>query len=272
MPTPKPTPGGSPYEDPFQFARVIPERIDMGADFKGRPGDPIVAIGPGIITEADTAWLGAQGAAFPGTFIAERITAGPAAGQTFYYAEDINRTVHRGQKVRAGQVIGHFTGEGQSELGWAVGGTSFGETMAQKYHQEATTGDPGAQETAFGKSAAIFLHSTGAPKNPDSGHVTGTLPGGWYPSGNIPQQAQTTSILSSLLGGALGGSGWKDLAERAGLIILGAVLIIVGILLLAGKNSIKIAMAGVAPEATLAEQVKANAVAMRAKGEANANS
>lgn len=271
MATPKPA-AGSPYENPFQFATVIPERIDMGADFQGKAGQPIVAIAPGIITEADTAWRGAVGAAFPGTFIAEKITAGPAAGETFYYAEDINAAVKKGQTVRAGQVIGHFTGEGQSELGWAVGGSALGETMAAKYHQQATGGDPGEHATAFGRSAAIFLHSTGTPANPNSGKIFGTLPAGWYPSGNIPQNGQTTSILSSLLGGALGGSGWKDLAERAGLIILGAALIIVGILLLAGKNSIKIAMAGIAPEATLAEQVKANAVAIRAKGEASVNS
>lgn len=271
MPTPRPGPGGSLYENPFQWAHAKPERVDMGTDYQVRPGDPIVAIGPGVITESDLAWSSAAGV-WPGTFIAERITEGPAAGETFYYAEDIESHVHVGQHVRAGQRIANSVGGGQTEFGWAAPG-GHGFTMAAKYHQIPSTGDPGANPTAFGESASEFLHSTGAPAGLLYGKTpVGTLPANWYPTGNIPVNAKTTSILSSLLGGALGGSGWKDLAERAGLILLGAALIILGILLLAGKNTIKIAMAGVAPEATLAEQVKANAVAMRAKGEASVNS
>lgn len=270
MPRPNPQPG-SPYVDPFQWAKVIPERVDMGVDYLGRPGDPIVAIGPGVITESDLSWSGAAGVS-PGTFIAERITAGPAKGETFYYAEDIVSHVHVGQHVRAGERIANFVGGGQSEFGWAAP-SGGGLTMAAKYHQIPASGDPGANPTAFGESASEFLHSTGAPAGLVYGKTpVGSLPANWYPTGNIPINAKTTSILTSLLGGALAGSGWKDLAERAGLILLGAALIIVGVIVLVGKQSIRIATTAIAPEATLAEQVKANAVAMRAKGATGVNS
>lgn len=266
MPTPKPRPGGSPYEDPFQWAHVTPERVDMGVDYSGR--GPVTAIGPGIITEADTAWAHGMGAVGPGVFVKELITSGPAAGQSFYYAEELQSvTVHKGQHVKAGQHIADFMPGGQTEFGWAAN-RGLGLTKAAQANQYDWKGDP----TAFGVSASEFLHSTGAPAGIVHGKPSGTLPANWYPSGNIPVNGKTTSIVTDLLGGALLGGNWKDLAQRLGLILLGAALIILGILLLAGKNSIKIAMAGVAPEATLAEQVKANAVAMRAKGEASVNS
>lgn len=89
-------------------------RIDQGVDYLG--AGPLFALGSGIITSVHNAgWPGA------GTFIAIKLddTSGPS--QYVYYAEDITPAVKIGQRVTAGQVVGHATGGATGiEVGWAA--------------------------------------------------------------------------------------------------------------------------------------------------------
>src|SRR5215469_10111649 len=118
------------YGNPFRMASVTPERIDMGVDYAGK--GPIFAPGPGIITEADQAWAGGYGG-YPGTYIVEKITEGPLAGRSVYFAEGINPTVRKGQRVTADSVIGTIIPGSSTgiETGFAHG--TGGETEAQYY-------------------------------------------------------------------------------------------------------------------------------------------
>lgn len=252
-----PPPGAvvDPYDDPFRSATVTPERVDMGVDYSGH--GPIYALGPGIITEADNAWLGAVGAPTPGTFIVEKITQGSLTGKYIYYAEDIASQVQVGEKVDANTVIGSFTAGGQLETGFASGRS--GETMAAAVGQEATGGDPGAFPTAFGEAYNQVLIQTGAPAGIVNGTPVGKLPKNW-PSTNAPntgnQQAQTTSFslnpLTWLKDFFTGGG--TDFLQRFGLIVFGGALVLVGIWLLAGKQTIRLAVDTLAPEAGAASE------------------
>ena len=72
------------------------------------------------------------------------------------------------------------------------------------------------------------------------------------PSGNGGgnQQGQTTSFnpASLLLGGILGGTDWQSTLERLGLIVLGGILVLVGIWMLAGKQTLKATIKTAFPE------------------------
>lgn len=174
-----------PYANPFRDVQgLTPERVDMGVDYSG--SGPVYALGPGVITEADNAWAGGVGDVGPGTFIVERLTAGPAAGHYAYVAENITPEVRPGQKVDTHTVIGQMTGQGAGiETGWAAG-PSGGTTAAMAAGQAATGGDPGAWPTAYGDSYSKLLHSLGAPAGTMSGTPHGDLPSwlGWIK--NIP--------------------------------------------------------------------------------------
>jgi len=177
---PQPVAGGAltSYRNPLRNLRgLVAERIDMGVDFRATSG-PIYPLGPGVITAAGHAWSGAVGAPYPGTWITERITAGPLKGRSVYVAEDIfNIRVRPGQRVTTGTVLGDV--RGGIETGFAAPGPSglAGETAAAAAGQAAPGGDPGARPTAYGVAYSDILHQTGAPAGvgPASGG-TGTLP------------------------------------------------------------------------------------------------
>lgn len=260
--TPPAASAADPYNNPFRDARVTPERVDMGVDYSGT--GPIYALGPGVITEADTAWSGAVGAPYPGTFITERITQGSLKGKYIYIAEDIASAVHVGQHVDSNTVLGMFTGGNQLETGFAVGPGSPGTTLAMARGQSSTSGDPGASPTAYGEAYNQVLQSQGAPKGVISSTPVGTLPKNWpTPSSNNnqqPQQAQTTSFslnpiswLTNLTGLFASGGKGADYAQRFGLIVFGGALVLIGVWLLAGKQTIKLAVTSLVPEASAAE-------------------
>ena len=82
-------------------------------------------------------------------------------------------------------------------------------------------------------------------------------------SGSSPVGAATDSILGSAgtavlnaIPGVFGLTSWKDLAERAGLILLGGALILLGIYMFAGHDASKIVLnvTGAGQEATKASQ------------------
>jgi hypothetical protein len=243
--------GTDPYQDPFRSARVTPERVDMGVDYYGT--GPIYALGPGVITEADNAWSGAVGAPYPGTFITERITQGSLAGKFVYIAEDIAPAVHLGQHVDSSTVLGAFTGGDQLETGFAVGPSQRGTTLAMAQGQASTSGDPGANPTAYGEAYNQVLTATGAPKGIINATPVGVLPNNWPTPNSNPagQVAQTTGFslnpltwLQKLVTG-----GGSDYLQRFGLIVFGGALILIGVWLLAGKQTIQIATTVAAPEA-----------------------
>jgi hypothetical protein len=138
-------------------------RIDMGVDFGG--AGPLYALGPGtIVSVYNSGWPG-------GVFIVIALD----SGQYVYYAEDIAPAVVAGQRVAAGELIGHATGGGSGiEIGWADG--AAGNTMAMRYGQQSPAGDPGSRSTAYGASMNALLVSLGTPPGQLQGPVYGSAP------------------------------------------------------------------------------------------------
>jgi murein DD-endopeptidase MepM/ murein hydrolase activator NlpD len=165
-PLPPPSPGG--YANPLRAVTALSsERIDQGVDYSGF--GPIYAIGDGVVlSTVNGGWPG-------GTFIAYRLTDGPANGLVVFAAEDIQPSVQVGQTVSSNTVLGQvYAGPTGIETGWADPSAS-GDTMARTYGQYH-----GGNSTAFGYNFSRLLQSLGAPggilqNNPP----TGTLPSGW---------------------------------------------------------------------------------------------
>ena len=139
-------------------------RIDMGVDFGG--AGPLYALGSGaIVSVYNSGWPG-------GVFIVIQLD----SGQYVYYAEDVASAVVAGQRVVAGELIGHATGGGDGiEIGWADG--AAGNTMAMRYGQQSPAGDPGSRSTAYGASMNALLVSLGAPSGQLQGPVYGSATG-----------------------------------------------------------------------------------------------
>lgn len=161
-----PTPGT--YANPLRSVSGLrPERIDQGVDYSGY--GPLTAVGDGrVISTGNGGWPG-------GTFIAYKLTDGPANGLVVYAAEDIDPSVTVGQTVTPNTVIGTmYEGPDGIEMGWADP-SGNGVTMARDYGQFN-----GSNSTAFGNNFSQMLASLGAPPgvlatNPP----TGSLPPGW---------------------------------------------------------------------------------------------
>jgi hypothetical protein len=138
----------SPYTNPLRgLGALTALRIDQGVDYAG--SGPVYALGPGTIL--DTASAG-----WPdGTYIAERLSTGPAAGQVVYVSENITPTVQVGQQVNANTVIGMaHDASPYIETGW---------------------GDPSGVPQAL----AAGQYDGSDPTGIIDGPVTGSLPPGW---------------------------------------------------------------------------------------------
>ena len=165
-PTPRPSPPGR-YANPLRSVNALsPQRIDQGVDYTGF--GPIYAIGNGVV-------LNTVGSGWPGgTFIAYRLTDGPARGLVVFAAEDIQPSVQVGDTVTADSVLGHmYTGPDGIEMGWADG-SSIPDAMARTAGQY-----DGSNTTAFGDNFSQLLVALGAPGGTRSGPPNGTLPAGW---------------------------------------------------------------------------------------------
>jgi len=161
-----PSPGA--YDNPLRSVKALyPERVDQGVDYSGY--GPIYAIGDGVV-------LSVTNSGWPDkTFIAYRLTDGPAAGLTVYAAEDILPSVTLGEQVTSSTVLGTiFEGPDGIETGWAsYAGT--GATMAWGAGQF-----DGSNSTAFGYNFSQLLSSLGAPPGVlQNDPATGNLPPGW---------------------------------------------------------------------------------------------
>ena len=169
-PSPPPSPSPSPssgYANPLRsVVGLSSERIDQGVDYTGF--GPIYAMGNGVV-------LSTVGSGWPGgTFIAYRLTDGPAQGLVVYAAEDIEPSVEVGAAVTTDTVLGHvYAGPDGIETGWADG-SELPDTMAR------TSGQfNGSNSTAYGDNFSQFLQSLGAPGGVEVPPSVGVLPASW---------------------------------------------------------------------------------------------
>lgn len=150
---------------------LIPARIDMGVDYTG--SGPLYALGDGTITNvSNSGWPG-------GTFIGLKLN----NGKFVYYAENIAPSVRVGQRVKAGDVVGHARGSSPwVEVGWAAP-PGTGETMAAKSGESArgqAAGDPGRYSTGFGVAFSNLIKALGGkPGIVSPGGVSGSAPSGY---------------------------------------------------------------------------------------------
>lgn len=149
---------------------LIPARVDMGVDYTG--SGPLYALGDGtIVNVSNSGWPG-------GTFIGLKLN----NGKFVYYAENIAPTVKVGQKVKAGDTVGHARGSYPFvEVGWAAP-PGTGETMAAKTGESAAgqrAGDPGKFPTGFGVAFSNLIKALGGKPGIIGSNVQGSAPSGY---------------------------------------------------------------------------------------------
>jgi hypothetical protein len=158
------------YRDPLRgVSGLVPERVDMGADFGGT--GPVYAIGKAVITNATAINYGWPG----GGWITYRLTAGPAAGLMVYLAEDVKPTVVVGQHVTSGTVIADmYNGGAGIETGWAI---PDGFSAESQLAVAGAISGGGPFPTRIGLSFDQLLQAVGVPAAPNSGqYAYGVLP------------------------------------------------------------------------------------------------
>jgi hypothetical protein len=138
----------SAYQSPFTGDTYFVGRTDMGVDVCLSRGQPIRAVGDGVVTGITHDWFAGQ------PYIWYQLTSGRMTGRYVYVAEQINHLAHVGQTLHAGQVVARYARKGTCiETGWS---SSDGWTLAQ-----ATTGYTEGQVTRAGVSFARFLMTLG---------------------------------------------------------------------------------------------------------------
>lgn len=161
------------YRDPLRrVSGLIPERIDMGADFAGT--GPVYALGNAVITNAT-----ADSAGWPGGgWITYRLTNGPESGLMVYVAEDVTPTVRVGQHVSSSTVIANmFAGGDGIETGWAQPDGSSAESQLPV---AGSISGGGPFPTAIGLNFEELLQSLGVPVgNNRAQPAYGLLPAGY---------------------------------------------------------------------------------------------
>ena len=136
------------YVDPLGGDRYITGRTDMGVDFCLAPGEPIRALGDGIVVGIWPDWFRHQ------PYIWYQFLDGPYAGRYVYVAEQIRRLARIGAQLTTGQPLAYYKNSGTClESGWSAGN---GSTLAH-----VTTGYTEGQVTRSGVSFAHFLSSLG---------------------------------------------------------------------------------------------------------------
>lgn len=178
---------------------AVPSRIDQGVDYLGS-GD-LYAIGDGTI-------VGTAGPGWPGgTYINLKLDHPVAGAQYWYYAEHITPTVQAGQRVKAGEKVGHAIGGYPFvELGFS-NSNATDNTMANQTGQSKRGikhGDPGAFTTGWGLAASDFIKSLGGkPGIISPGGISGSVPNIGSPGSAVPQSGGTTPAASP--SGGIGG-------------------------------------------------------------------
>jgi hypothetical protein len=120
----------------------------MGVDFCMVAGEPIRAVGDGVVMGVFPNWFRHQ------PYIWYLLTDGPYAGRFVYVAEQITRMVRAGSYVRAGQPVAYYKRSGTCvEMGWS---STRGSTLAY-----ITSGYREGQVTPAGVAFAQFVGSMG---------------------------------------------------------------------------------------------------------------
>jgi hypothetical protein len=169
------TPGGtgtgsaaaSGYVNPLANASVRAERIDQGVDYAG--SGTLGAVGPGVVTNVVQTGSGWEG----GGYVEYKLTAGPYAGRSIFYAEGVTPTVRVGQTLTPGQPVATIIpGSAHGiEIGFAAG---KGEAA---YANVYGGGYSEGQRTAAGQAFSDLLASLGAPAGlPEGRPITGHFP------------------------------------------------------------------------------------------------
>lgn len=163
--------GGAPvnasgYVNPLAGASVRAERIDQGVDYAG--SGTLGAIGPGVVTKVVQTGSGWEG----GGYVEYKLSSGPYAGHSVFYAEGVTPTVTVGQTLTAGEPVATMI-PGSShgiEMGFAAGqGEAAYASVQGGGYQEG-------QLTAAGQAFSNLLASLGAPGGLAEGRqVTGTF-------------------------------------------------------------------------------------------------
>ncbi len=136
------------YQNPFAGESYYTGRTDMGVDLCLEKGEPIRAIGDGVVVGIMHDWYAGQ------PYLWYQLTGGPYAGRYVYIAEQIWHLAHVGQVLHAGDVVARYAPKGSCiETGWSA---SSGWTLAQ-----STTGYKEGQRTVAGVAFARFLQSLG---------------------------------------------------------------------------------------------------------------
>jgi hypothetical protein len=155
------------YVNPLANAQVCPERIDQGVDYAGTGS--LGAIGAGVVTQVVQTGSGWEG----GGYVEYRLTSGPYAGRSVYYAEGVTPTVQVGETLAPGQQVatlipGASTG---IEIGFAAGQGQA--SYANIYGGGYSEGDL----TAAGQAFSQLIASLGGPAGLTEGRsVTGHFP------------------------------------------------------------------------------------------------
>ena len=144
------------YVNPLRgISGLVPERIDMGADFGG--SGPVYALGDAVITGA----TGDSGGWPGGGWITYQLTDGPDAGLVVYLAEDVTPAVQVGQRVSPSTVIATmFDGGDGIETGWAQ---LSGLSAESQLPEAGGIGGNGPFPTMIGVNFDELLQSLGVP-------------------------------------------------------------------------------------------------------------
>ena len=161
-----PSPG--PRRPSARINALTPERTDQGVDYSGY--GPIYAIGDGVVlSTVNAGWPG-------GTFIAYRLSDGPASGLAVYAAEDIDPLVTVGQSVTAGTVLGTmYEGPEGIETGWADP-SGDGNSMANDAGPVLRCRLDRLRCQLLAAAGDLRAAPPGVPQNDPP---IGTLPAGW---------------------------------------------------------------------------------------------
>ena len=144
------------YINPLRgVSGLVPERIDMGADFGG--SGPVYALGDAVITGA----TGESGGWPGGGWITYQLTDGPDTGLMVYLAEDVTPDVQVGQHVSPSTVIANmFAGGDGIEIGWAQ---PSGLSAESQLPEAGGIGGDGPFPTRIGLGFDELLQSLGVP-------------------------------------------------------------------------------------------------------------